>query len=110
MGSGAAATLHPTAEVKYAVTPAKPGGAASQGGMFSLKVDRAATYAVAVGSGAWVDLVHNGAAVASTSHGHGPACSSIHKVVDFQLKPGRYILQVSGNADPALRIMVARRP
>lgn len=110
VGSGAAAMLHPTPEVRYAVLPEKPGGSVSQGGMFSLNIGQPGTYAVALGSGAWIDLIRDGATVASTAHGHGPACSSIRKVVDFDLKRGRYIVQVSANADPELRIMVARRP
>jgi hypothetical protein len=110
VGSSAAATLHPMDDVKFAVPPHKASGAASQGGLFSLTINRAGTYAVAVGSSAWIDLVLGGAAVASTAHGHGPACSSIDKVVDFQLKPGRYLVQVSNNDDANLRIMVAKRP
>lgn len=109
VGAGAAAMLHPTAQVRYAVTPQKPGDPASQGGMFSLIIDRPGAYAVALGSGAWIDVVQGGAEVASAAHSHGPPCSSIHKVVDFDLTPGRYIVQISSNAGPELRIMVIRR-
>jgi hypothetical protein len=31
-------------------------------------------------------------------------------MVDFPLEPGRYVLQVSANADAKLPILLARRP
>jgi hypothetical protein len=112
LGTGASAMLHPIEDVKFAVPPGKtsPNNPSGLGGLFLLNIDRTGTYAVAVGSAAWIDLVRGGAAVASTTHGHGPPCSSIRKVVDFQLTPGRYIVQVSSNTNPEVRIMVVRRP
>lgn len=46
--------------------------------------------------------------VTSVAHGHGPACSTIRKTVDFDLKPGRYLLQVARSRTEAIRIMVSR--
>ncbi len=110
IGQGADADLHPTSEVAYAALPEKPGGSVSHGGMFSLVVSQPGVYAVALGSGAWIDLLKGKVAVESVAHGHGPDCSSIRKVVDFQLGPGRYVVQVSADAEPKLAIMIARRP
>ena len=110
VGAGATAALHQTADVAYVVLPEKPGGSVSQGGMFSLTIEQAGTYVVAIGSGAWIDVLKGKTSMASTAHGRGPACSTIHKMVDFPMQPGSYVIQVSANADPTLAIMVARRP
>ena len=41
-------------------------------------------------------MIANGAALPSVHHGHGPACTPIRKLVDWDLKPGRYLLQLTG--------------
>lgn len=93
--------------MRYVVPPEKPGKPATHGGLASFTVATPGTYRVALGAGAWVDVVRDGKAVASVAHGHGPACSTIRKMVDFRLTPGRYLLQIAGNADPVIPVMVA---
>ena len=110
VGKAVTATLHPTREVAYATQPEKPGGSVAKGGMFGLKIDKAGTYTVALGSGPWIDVLQGGKPLESTAHGHGPDCSSIRKMVAFNLQPGSYVVQISANADPTLAIMVARQP
>lgn len=110
VGSAANAALKPTSEVRYLSRPEKPGGSVSYGGLFAFTVDRAGLYRVALGSGAWVDVLKGRAAVASSAHGHGPDCSGIRKMVDFPLTPGRYTLQIAANGEPELPLMVARLP
>ena len=83
---------------------------ASHGGLVGFSVTEAGTYRVALGSGAWIDVVRGGKAAASTAHGHGPACSGVRKTVDFPLTPGRYILQIAGNGTPSIAVMVTRLP
>ncbi len=65
---------------------------------------------MALGSGAWIDILKGGKAVASTAHGHGPDCTGIRKMVDFPLTPGRYTLQIAANGEAALPLLVARLP
>ena len=108
LGSAATATLLPTSGVTYAVRPEKPGSAASNGGIFAFDVPAAGRYRVALGAGAWVDVLSGTTPAVSVAHGHGPACSTIRKMVDFDLKPGRYLLQVAGNATATLPLMVSR--
>ena len=110
IGQAVRARLHPTPTVAYLVQPEKPGGSVSRGGMFALTIDRAGTYAIALGSGAWIDVLKDGAPVESAAHGRGPACSTIRKVVDFSLTPGRYVIQVSANAETELELLVSLRP
>jgi homogentisate 1,2-dioxygenase len=65
---------------------------------------------VALGSGAWIDVLKGKAAMASVAHGHGPDCSGIRKMVDFRLSPGRYTLQIAANGEQTLPLMIARLP
>jgi hypothetical protein len=110
IGNGIDAKLKPTPDVHYVVRPEKPGGSVSYGGLFNLRISEAATYRVALGSAAWIDVLGGKTAVESSAHGHGPACSGIRKMVDFPLKPGRYTLQIAANGTPDLSLMVARLP
>jgi hypothetical protein len=110
VGRAADVALHPTQQVSYVTEPDKPGGSVSHGGMVALNIRRAGTYRVGLNSGAWIDLVKGNTKITSVAHGHGPACSTIHKVVDFPLTPGRYVIQISANAASRNAVMVVRRP
>jgi hypothetical protein len=57
-----------------------------------------------------VDVIREGAAVPSVAHGHGPACTGIRKMVDFDLASGAYTLQLAGNASATLPLMLVRLP
>ncbi|WP_374569965.1 homogentisate 1,2-dioxygenase [Phenylobacterium sp.] len=102
--------LSRTPEVAYLVQPEKPGGSVSYGGLLAVTVPRAGSYRVALGSGAWLDVLADGAPVASTAHGHGPACSSVRKMVTFPLAAGRHVIQISANGAPAVAVMVVQAP
>lgn len=108
IGTAVTATLLPTPRVTYAMRPEKPGGSVSSGGVFAFTVSTAGRYRVALGSGAWIDVLGGTTPAVSVAHGHGPACSTVRKMVDFDLQPGRYLLQVAGNGTPTLPLMVAR--
>lgn len=109
-GHAVTAALRHTPEISYAIQPEKLGGTVAYGGMVELTVKEAGTYRIGLGSGAWIDVVKDGKATRSTAHGHGPACSTIRKIVDFPLQPGRYVIQISANADPAIAVMAWRQP
>ncbi|MDE8652906.1 homogentisate 1,2-dioxygenase [Novosphingobium album (ex Liu et al. 2023)] len=110
LGQAADATLAQTPRVRYAVEPAKPGGSVSYGGLFAFDVPEAGTYRVAQDGRSWVDVIEGGKALGSVAHGHGPACSGIAKMVDYTLQPGRHIVQIAAQGEPALTIMVTRLP
>lgn len=109
-GTAVEATLLPTRQVRYAIQPEKPGGSVAYGGILAVAIDKAETYQVNLGSGAWIDLVRDGKSVASTAHAPGPACSGIRKTVQFPLEPGHYVLQISANAEPAIAVMISGVP
>lgn len=110
IGQGADVALLPTPSVTYPLRPGKPGGSVSHGGLLGFTVKQAGSYRVALGSGAWIDLVRGGKPVESAAHGHGPDCTGVRKMVDFPLKPGRYILQIAGNGEATLPVLVTRLP
>jgi len=74
-----------------------------------LVIVEAGTYGIALDQNAWIDVARDGATLNSNGHGHGPACSSIRKIVDFQLRPGRYTLTLSRTQAPSVRLLVVRR-
>ncbi|WP_233151205.1 homogentisate 1,2-dioxygenase [Sphingomonas mollis] len=108
IGASRQASLLPAAQIAYRVAPAKRGSDDSRGGLFAFTVPAGGRYRVALGSGAWIDVVSDGKAVDSVAHGHGPACSGVRKMVDFDLRPGRYLLQIAGSDAASLRLMVSR--
>lgn len=110
IGTAVDAKLMPTPRITYIAPPEKPGDATSNGGIFAFTVTAPGRYRVALGGGAWVDVLRGTAAITSVAHGHGPACSTVRKMVDFDLKPGRYLLQVAGSATATLPLMIARLP
>ena len=109
-GKAIAAHLMPTKQVAYVVQPEKPGGSVSKGGMFEVTISAAGVYRFASGSGAWIDVLKDGKILESVNHMGGPACTGIRKMVDFPLEPGRYVLQISANADDILPFLVLPQP
>lgn len=108
IGQAVRLTLLQTPQVRYPVRPEKPGGSVSYGGLVRLDVEQAGTYRVALGSSAWIDLVGDGKALTSSAHGRGPDCTGIRKMVDFELAPGRYTVQIAANGEPETTVLVAR--
>jgi len=109
-GQAYVASLAPTPDVTYVVQPEKPGGTVSRGGLFAIDVPAAGSYVIALGSAAWIDVLKGDQAQRSTGHGRGPACTTLRKMVTFDLPPGRYVVQISANAEATLPIMIARKP
>lgn len=108
---GAPADIALTVDAKFAVAPERPPDPGSHGGNAVIDIDQAGTYLIALGARSWIDVVDaSGRRIASTAHGHGPACSSIAKMVSFPLVAGRYVIQLSNTGDDHARLMVARAP
>ena len=109
VGHSYRAVLPASSVVSYFVPLYKPAAAGTFAGLFTLTIDTAGTYSIALGEGAWIDVAPEaGKALSSVSHGHGPDCTTIHKVVDFALPPGVYVVQVS--AAPASPVVIAVAP
>ena len=89
----------------------KPGDefAPGKAAMIGFRIGAAGTYGVALDQAGWIDLVpgtEGGTALPSVKHGHGPECSTIRKIVRFDLKPGLYRLYVSGLSTPRVKAML----
>lgn len=110
IGESVRATLQPITKIAFAAEPEKASVAGSYGGLFAVVVPAKARYRVALGSSGWIDVLARSTPVATAAHSHGPACSGIRKLVDFDLAPGRYVVQVSGSDAVAVPIMIARVP
>lgn len=107
LGAAREIGLLPVGEVKYAVQPVRPDEGAVHGGLVAFDVARRGTYRVALGSGAWIEVISGTRARQSTGHGHGPECSGIRKIVDFDLAPGRYLLQLSASKEARVTALIA---
>ena len=110
IGQAADVSLRPAETVFFASQLGKAVAPGDQGGLIAFRVGLTGTYRVALGAGAWVDVVRSGKVVTSVAHGHGPACTGIHKTVDFDLAPGDYLLQLSAAHAPTLPVLIARLP
>ncbi|WP_199554898.1 hypothetical protein [Sandaracinobacteroides hominis] len=103
--------LHPAASVKLAAAPeqlrTRPDAHA---GLVSIRIPTAGNWRVALSNPAWIDLLTVAGPAKSTAHGHGPACSSIRKFVDFNLPAGEYMLQFTANPGAELRVLVSPVP
>ncbi len=78
--------------------------------MFVVAVPVKARYRVALGAPAWTDVLTGTAPVVAAAHGHGPMCSGVGKMVDFDLEPDRYMIQISGRDLANMPIMITRAP
>ena len=107
VGGEATLALAPAAKVHFAPVLARPARDGSYGGFFPLSVTKAGRYQVALSDGAWIDLVSKGKRLTSVAHSHGPACSGIAKIVAFDLKPGRYWVQLSNAKASTINAMVS---
>ena len=108
LGQAATVALHRAGTLKLDPAPAKPAAADSFGGTLRLSVAQAGSYRVALGSGAWVDILRGGKAIAAAAHAHGPRCTGIAKIVDFRLDPGTYVIQLSGVKANSLTALVVK--
>jgi hypothetical protein len=93
--------------VQYAVIPGRPDVGAGKAGMIAFDIATAGVYRVALSAGPWIDVIRDGKSTKSIAHSHGPACGTIRKIVDFQLTPGRYILQLAASDTPEVTAMIA---
>lgn len=106
LGKPVTATLRPGAQVQFPVAPGK-NEAKSWGGLFALSLNIPARVGIGLSGPAWVDMVSGDAVVASTTHGHGPDCSGIRKIVWFDLPAGKHLVQIANAPGDTIRIMAA---
>ena len=109
---GAARTelpLHRFESLRYGVTPGRKPDVHKFGGMIPVEVKKTGRLIVALDAGAWIDLVRDDAVVKSVAHGHGPACSGIRKMIEYDVAPGRYQLQIVNAPTASIHAMAVLR-
>jgi hypothetical protein len=104
LDQAATVKLHPGSDVRFLVAPEKPGAAGSYGGMLAVDVHDAGAYHVVLSADAWVDVLKDGAVIRDDV-----PCSGLPKLMSFILAPGRHVIQLSGNKDATIRVMVSRK-
>lgn len=102
-------SLHRAESLRYWTAPERTPDVHRFGGMVPIRVEKAGRLVVALDAGAWIDLVKDGAVVISAAHGHGPACSGIRKMVEYDVTQGRYLLQISNAPAQSIRAMAVLR-
>lgn len=110
LGQSAAARLKPAAEVTYPVALKRAAAEPAYGGLFELNIPTAGTYRLSLSEPAWVEVAEAGVLVVSSAHAHGPACSTLRKMVDFPLKAGRHVVEIAGSPNPEMVLMAAPAP
>lgn len=101
--------LHRFESLRYGIAPERKPDVFKFGGMIPIEVKKAGRLIVALDAGAWIDLVRDGAVVKSVTHGHGPACSGIRKMVEFDVTQGRYQLQIVNAPTASIHAMAVLR-
>ncbi|RVU05802.1 hypothetical protein EOE18_07420 [Novosphingobium umbonatum] len=102
--------LRPIALVHYTQTPAKIGAADNYGGLMSLHIATPGNYRLALSAGAWIDVLAPQGEQRSVAHSHGPECSGVRKMVDFNLAKGDYLVQIAASAAPSITVMALPVP
>lgn len=106
LGKASHVTLQSAAQVRYALPPERKPDPSLHGGLVTVTIPAAGNYRVGLSSGAWIDVLQEGKPVTSSAHGHGEGC--VRKAVTFPLHAGRVVIQLSGNREADVRLMVWR--
>lgn len=95
-------------DLVYPVQPPFTQPPANHGAILGIDIDEAGRYHVALGGKGWIEVVRDGKAVEAAGHSHAEPGSGIAKIVDFDLKPGHYVIALSGLAEGSVDITVSR--
>jgi hypothetical protein len=108
--TGVAVDLQPQVTVEYVLAPGRaPKTEDSFGGILTIaNVAQAGAYQVTASEEAWIDVIQNGKALASTAHTGREGCPDVRKSVRFDLDAGPLTIQVSDA--PSLQIKLAILP
>lgn len=100
--------LHNTPKVVYVSRPIKEGGTVSYGGIFQIEITEKGIYRIALGNASWVDVIKDADLAKSIAHKGGPENTGIHKMLDYSLEAGVYILQLSAGGDSTTGLLVSK--
>jgi hypothetical protein len=106
VGQAVKLTLTPQTDLKYPVAT-KLAQEGATGAILTIQIAKPGRYQVAASGKVWIDVVLAGRSLNSVAHDHGPACSGIAKIVQFDLAAGTYTIALSGAAKPEVTLLVA---
>jgi hypothetical protein len=106
VGRPALLPLRPAGQVRLVPAPKRKPVAGSYAGYFPVSVAKPGRYEIALSGRAWIELVRGGKSIVSAAHRHGPPCSGMAKIVGFDLKPGRYWVQLSEAPEASISAMI----
>jgi hypothetical protein len=100
--------LQPHGSVPYVLPPGRqPKMADSSGGLVVVSnVPKASQYQITASAEAWIDVIQNGKALASTAHTGRRDCPNVRKSVRFDLQPGSVTIQVSGVDSKLIKLAI----
>jgi hypothetical protein len=103
--------LAPREQVQLPVPPGKKNLAEpSFAGLARLSIHSAGSYRVSVSQPFWVDMVSGKMLIASSDFAGRHGCAAPNKIVQFDLQPGTFLLQLSGGSTPRVRLSLTRVP
>jgi len=97
-------------------TPTPPRGRPGHGATIAFSVPIDGTYGIALNQDGWIEMEPvmdrgPGTPIAAVGHDHGSACSSVRKIVRFELNAATYYsLSLSGLSNPVVRVMLVAPP
>ncbi len=103
-----ALALQPQEKVRYLLPPGKKMLAdGAFGGVLKLRVDRAGPYRLAIDSGYWLDVVHEGKQLATLDFNGSSSCDGPRKIVVYELPAGAELtVQLSAASSAQARLAV----
>lgn len=105
---GIALELQPHPSVPYVLPPGRqPKIADSSGGFVVVSnVPKAGQYQITASAEAWIEVIQNGKALASTTHTGRRDCPDVRKSVRFDLQSGAVTIQVSGVDSKLIKLAI----
>jgi hypothetical protein len=103
-------SLAPHEQVRLAAAPAGKSHGADSGyaGLVRLRISVAGSYRVSVGTQTWVDVVSGRMLIASSDFAAQHGCDAPHKIVQYDLQPGTFLLQFTGSTSEHVRALLTR--
>lgn len=75
----------------------------------TVHIRKAGTFGIALDQAGWIEVQPaRGKPLESVTHGHGPECSTIRKIVRYRLRPGTYRVTVNKLKATRARLMLVR--
>jgi hypothetical protein len=103
--------LLPHPQVHFAATPGKSRSTEGHAGLATLSLPTAGLYRIALDQPFWVDIVAQGAPIASRDFQGRPGCRAPHKIVEFELPAATPLtLQFSAGDAATLRVAILLAP